>query len=98
MPRLTMAGLIEEIRRAVSRGKGTFGIGHSTLGPPHKPFTLVLGSIRALTVDKELRHDQGGYVVTLGLTVEQVERLRDDCQTLLDEYRGPVPSSEGKPS
>jgi hypothetical protein len=88
--RTTFAGLLEDIRGAISRGKGTFGIGHSTLPAPEAPFVLILGALRAVTVNREVREARGGYIVSLGLTVAQLEQLRDHCSQLLEEHRGPV--------
>jgi hypothetical protein len=94
--RFTYAGLVEQIRGAISRGNGTFGIGHSNLPPQDPPFTLILGSVRARTVDGKLLSAPGGYIVSLGLTIEQVEKLRDECGQLLLEHEGPKVERKGR--
>lgn len=95
--RVTFADLVGEIRTAVSNGKGTFGIGHSTMPADRPPFVLILGSRRAVTCEDEVLESRVGFIVSLGLTQKQVEDLRDHCTQLLKEHEGPK-AEGGKPS
>lgn len=72
-----MQDAINEIRSSISRGKGTFTLTHAPAGQA-KPFNLSAGSIRAIQVP-------GGFVVSLGLSRDQVAWLRDRCDELLAE-------------
>lgn len=74
---MTLQDVLNEIRSSISRGKGTFGLAH---GPPGqgKPYSLAVGSIRAVQVD-------GGFTIMLGLSRDQVVKLRAMCDELLTE-------------
>ena len=78
--------LLGDIKDCISRGKGTFGIGFTNV-PNQQPFTLILGSIRATSINGDVRQARGGYIVSLGLSVEQVEMLRDGCIELLKVHK-----------
>lgn len=75
--KLTMQDALNEIRSSISRGKGTFVMASSPPGQG-KPFNLSVGSIRAVQVP-------GGFVISLGLSRDQVARLREMCDELLAE-------------
>jgi hypothetical protein len=66
---------INQIRDSIGRGKGTFTLTHAPAGQA-KPFNLSAGSIRAIQVS-------GGFIVSLGLSRDQVATLRDICDALL---------------
>jgi len=72
---VTIQELLNEIRSSIRRGKGTFGLASS---PPDrgKPYTLVTGSIRTVQID-------GGFIISLGLSRDQVVKLREQCDELL---------------
>jgi len=72
-----MQDVLNEIRGAISRGKGTFGLAPTPPGQG-KPYSLAAGSIRAVQVE-------GGFIVVLGLERDQVVRLRAMCDDLLAE-------------
>ena len=73
----TMQDGLLQIRAAIGRGKGTFVLTRSPPGQG-KPFSLAAGSIRAVQVE-------GGFIVVLGLTRDQVAMLREMCDELLAE-------------
>jgi len=81
----TMKEALDEIRAAISRGKGTFALTPGLVGQG-KPFSLVVGSIRAVCATQEgIRAVQipGGFIITLGLARDQVKALRAMCDDLL---------------
>jgi hypothetical protein len=72
-----MQEALNEIRASISRGKGTFTLARMPAGQG-KPFNLSAGSIRAIQVP-------GGFIVSLGLSRDQVVALRSMCDELLSE-------------
>lgn len=68
-----------DIAGAIGRKKATFVLARTPQVPgASHPFTLAAGSWRAVKLD-------GGFVVTLGMSHEQVRYLRDVCKELLGE-------------
>ena len=70
---------LREIAESIGRGKGSFVL--APAAPEDgvtKPFALAVGSIRALTLN-------GGFSIMIGLTREQVEKLRAMCDEALAE-------------
>jgi hypothetical protein len=76
-----MQDALNEIRSSISRGKGTVAVTQSPPGQG-KPFNLSVGSIRAIQVPN-------GFIISLGLSRDQVVALRAMC----DELLAPPPSS-----
>lgn len=74
--KMTMQDALNEICASIRRGKGTFAVTPSPLEQV-KPFSLTVGSIRAVQVPD-------GFIITLGLSRDQVEKLREMCDELLD--------------
>lgn len=72
-----MQDALNQIRASISRGKGTFALTRMPAGQG-KPFNLSAGSIRAIQVP-------GGFIVSFGLSRDQVAGLRDICDELLSE-------------
>jgi hypothetical protein len=81
---MTMQEALSEIRSSISCGKGTFAVTPSPLGQG-KPYSLAVGSVRAVQIN-------GGFIISLGLSRDQVAKLRAMCDELLAE------SAEGAPS
>lgn len=78
----TMQEATKDIIASIARQKGSFAVTKSpTNAPTAKPFTLTAGSWRAVLV-------AGGYMVSLGLSREQLAMLRDECDALLRETDG----------
>lgn len=73
----TFEEIVLEVAEACRRGKGTFGLARNSKRHP-TPFALVAGHHKVVDIES-------GYLVSLGLTRDQVERLRDQCNVLLDE-------------
>lgn len=71
----TLQDALNQINSSISRGKGTFAVIPSPSGQS-KPFSLAVGSIRAVQVP-------GGFIITLGLTRDQVATFREMCDELL---------------
>ncbi len=70
------AGL-RAIVEALERGEGSFVLERAAPSDGMtQPFALAVGSIRGVHVD-------GGLLLTLGLSREQVERLREMCDEAL---------------
>jgi hypothetical protein len=72
---MTLRDVLDEIRSSISRGKGTFGLAPTPLGQG-KPYSLAVGSIRTVQVDR-------GFIITLGLSRDQVVKLREMCDEVL---------------
>lgn len=68
-----LAASLQRIASAIGRGKGGF-----TLGTVSGKASLALGAPTAVKLD-------GGFVVMLGLSREQVEELRELCNETLKE-------------
>ncbi len=66
---------LDEIRASIGRGKGTFGLAPAPPGQG-KPYSLAVGSIRAVQIDR-------GFMIMLGLSRDQVVKLRAMCDELL---------------
>jgi hypothetical protein len=77
--------ILDEIRSSISRGKGTFGLAQTPAGQG-KPFSLAVGSIRAVQVDR-------GFMIVLGLSRDQVVTLREMCDELLSAGSSPEDAS-----
>jgi hypothetical protein len=77
--------ILDEIRSSISRGKGTFGLARTPAGQG-KPFSLAVGSIRAVQIDR-------GFMIVLGLSRDQVVKLRAMCDELLVAGTTPEGSS-----
>jgi len=72
---MTLQEVLLTIRGAIGRGKGTFGLAPASPGQS-KPFSLAAGSVNAVRVE-------GGFIVVLGLSHDQVVTLREMCDELL---------------
>lgn len=73
----SLAAGLREIASAIGRRKGTFVLAPTSPDDAvQNPFALAVGSWRAVQVD-------GGFIVTLGLSREQVEKLRTMCDEAL---------------
>lgn len=77
---MSLKDVLDDIRSSIGRGKGTFGLARTPAGQG-KPFSLAVGSIRAVQVDR-------GFIITLGLSREQVVVLRGMCDELLTADSG----------
>jgi len=82
---MTMRQALDEIRSSIGRGKGTFAVSRMPAGQG-KPFSLSVGSIRVVRVD-------GGFVISLGLSRDQVAKLRAMCDEMLAEEPASVKES-----
>jgi hypothetical protein len=73
------AGL-REIAESIGRKKGSFVLAKTdpTDKNATKPYALAVGSIRALSVN-------GGFTIMIGLSRDQVEKLRAMCDEVLIE-------------
>jgi hypothetical protein len=73
------AGL-REIAESIKRGKGNFVLAKTDPLDKlaTKPYALAVGSIRAVSVN-------GGFTIMIGLTRDQVEKLRAMCDEVLAE-------------
>lgn len=72
---------LREIAESIDRGKGSFVLAPTTPGDGvTNPFALAVGSIRALSLN-------GGFTIMIGLTREQVEKLRAMCDEVLVEEK-----------
>lgn len=70
---------LHEIAESIGRGKGSFVLASTSPGEGvTKPFALAVGSIRALSVS-------GGFTIMIGLSRDQVEKLRAMCDEALAE-------------
>lgn len=74
---MTLQDAFNEIRSSITRGKGTFAVTHAPAGQG-KPFSLAVGSIRTVQID-------GGFIISLSLSRDQVAKLRAMCDELLVE-------------
>lgn len=72
---MTLQDALLKIASSISRGKGTFAVTRSPSGQA-KPYSLAVGSIRTVQVD-------GGFIITLGLSRDQVVTLREMCDEVL---------------
>lgn len=75
----SLANVMEDIVDSISRKKGSFGVADNPdpkLAGSQAPFALAVGSWRTVNVN-------GGFVVVLGLTREQLTKLRNSCDELL---------------
>lgn len=72
---------LQAIADAIGRRKGTFVLAKTDAadGIPNQ-FVLAVGSIRAVSVN-------GGFLITIGLDREQVEKLRSMCDEALALWR-----------
>jgi hypothetical protein len=77
--------MMAQIRAGVLRGAGVFGVGHSTLPEGQAPYVLMMGALKASTTHGQIRDSRGGYIVSMGMTKEHIEQLRDQCIALLEE-------------
>lgn len=79
MTALSMREAVTAIAASIGRGKGTFALARAVPSDGiSKPFVLATGSINATRVN-------GGFMVTIGLSREQVEVLRTMCDDALAE-------------
>lgn len=70
---------LREIAESIGRKKGTFVLAKTTSADgATKPFALAVGSINAVSVN-------GGFTIMLGLSRDQVEKLRAMCDEALGE-------------
>jgi hypothetical protein len=76
---------LREIAESIGRGKGSFVLAPAAPGDGvtkpfalAEPFALAVGSIRTLTVN-------GGFTIMIGLTRDQVGKLRTMCDEALAE-------------
>lgn len=75
---------MQTIAESIGRRKGTFVLAKTEAsdGIPN-PFVLAVGSIRSVSVN-------GGFLITIGLARDQVERLRAMCDEALGDDRAEV--------
>jgi len=70
---------VTAIAASIGRGKGTFVLARTEPSDgASKPFNLAAGSINAVRVN-------GGFMVSIGLSRQQVEGLRAMCDEVLAE-------------
>ena len=70
------ADAVQTIAGAIRKRQGAYILARGA--NERAPFALLLGAPGAIKV-------MGGSVISLGLTKEQIEGLRDQCQRALDE-------------
>ena len=68
---------LKEIATSITRRKGNFVLARSPKGES-KPYSLAVGSSRAVQVN-------GGLMIMIGLSRDQVEKLRAMCDEALAE-------------
>jgi len=79
MTKSKLAAGVREIAESIGRGKGTFVLAPTAPGDGvTKPFALAVGSSRTVQVN-------GGFTIMLGLSREQVGKLRTMCDEALAE-------------
>ncbi len=70
---------LQAIAEALGRGKGTFVLARTVATDGiSNPFVLAVGSIRSVRINK-------GFMITIGLSREQLEALRTMCDETLAE-------------